>query len=406
MSTQTYRRGLVPLSADGITFGHLDLIARAAAECGELIVAIMNNDLKKGGYLFPLEERLAMAERAIGEAGIGNVRVLIDGGLLTDLYMREDCDAVFRGVRDETDRLFEERQASVHASIHPPIAGRFVFLDAKPELDQVSSSLVKAFVLHHLDISGLVPAFVKRSLEERLVRQYKVAVTGGIAVGKSSVAKGLAERFALKTGRKAWHIDVDQLVRDLYAEPTPGAQALREAIAAKFGDEVLTIDRRDVNRAALAERIFSPECDPRLRLEMQDLTGPHVDRKFREALTGKEGLIVIEWAQLAEMALGRWANHRVIVVDSPDRARFAEMRGIAPERLEAIRATQWSADKKVERLHAGATKANDGAILRYANRLRGDEAERLSDLDGLAAEVAKLFPDFATKEDVDAHRTV
>jgi pantetheine-phosphate adenylyltransferase len=406
MSTPRYRRGLVPISADPITSGHLDLIARGAADSGELIVAIMNNDLKKGAYLFSLEERLAMAERAIFDADIRNVRVITDAGLLTDLYMREDCDAVFRGVRDETDRLFEERQASVHASIHPPISGHFVFLTAKPELDKISSSLVKAFVLHHLDISGLVPAFVKRRLEECLVRQIKVAVTGGIAVGKSSVAKGLAERFSAKTGLKAWHIDVDQLVRDLYVELTPGAQAMRETLAELFGGDVLTADRKGVDRAVLAERIFSPGCDPQLREKTQALTEPHVDRKFREALAGKDGLIVIEWAQLAEMALGRWANHRVIVVDSPDRARFAELRKIPADRLKAIRESQWPADKKVKRLLAAATKANEGQILRYTNHLREEEAERLNDLDGLAAEVASLFPEFIAKEVQGAHRTV
>lgn len=392
MSTERHRRGLVPLSADPITFGHLDLIARAAAVCDELLVAILNNDLKKGGYLFTLEERAAMAERVIAEAGIAGARVITDSGLATDLYMREDCDAVFRGVRDETDRQYEERQARVHASIHPPIDGHFVFLTAKPELDQISSTLVKAFVLQHLDVSGYVPAIVKRRLEERLVRQMKVAVTGGIAVGKSRVAKDLAERFTALTGKKAWHIDVDQLLRDLYVEATPGAQAVRNALSVMFGPEVLSPDRKTVDRAALAARLFSPGCDPRLREGIQTLTTPHIDRKLRETLSGKEGLIVIEWAQLAEMGMGRWANHRAIVVESPDRARFAEKRGLTADRLQVLADLQWSADKKADRLRSEARKARDGAVLRYVNRLRADEAERLKDLDALALEVAHLFP--------------
>jgi pantetheine-phosphate adenylyltransferase len=394
MPNPRFRRGIVPISADPITFGHIDLIARGAADSGELIVAIMDNDLKKGAYLFSTKERLAMAERAIKEAGINNVRVIMDAGLLTDLYMREDCDAVFRGVRDETDLQFEERQANVHASIYPAIGGQFVFLTAKPELDKISSSLVKAFVLHHLDVSALVPAFVKRQLEERLVRQIKVAVTGGIAVGKSTVAQGLVERFSLMTRHEAWRIDIDDIVRKLYVEQTHGAQALRESLAGLFGKDVLTADAKGVDRAVLAERIFSKDCDPKLREQTQTLTEPHVDRKFREQLAGKQGLIVIEWAQLAEMALGRWSNHRVIVVDSPDRDLLAERRKIPAERLKAIRETQWSADKKVNRLLDGARKAHDGALLRYTNHLHLDEADRLNDLDGLAAEVAKLFPEF------------
>ncbi|KKW33252.1 MAG: hypothetical protein UY76_C0006G0010, partial [Candidatus Uhrbacteria bacterium GW2011_GWA2_52_8d] len=41
-------RGLVPLSADPITYGHIDLIARAASQCHDLIVLITQNDGKRG----------------------------------------------------------------------------------------------------------------------------------------------------------------------------------------------------------------------------------------------------------------------------------------------------------------------------------------------------------------------
>lgn len=391
MSEMKYRRGLVPLSADPITGGHLDLIRRARAECRELIVAILNNDAKSD-YLFSIQERTEMAERGIREAGIDGVRVVADAGLSTDLYMREDCDQLFRGVRDAKDKIYEEALAREFASIYPPIEGRFTYLQSDPKLDKVSSSRVKAFVRLHLDVSDVVPAFVKRMLEERLLGQFKIAVTGGIAVGKSSVAENLKLRYMALTGRLAHHIDVDQLLRGLYEDPTAGAQALREEIAKRFGDDVLAPDRRTVNRAALAERLFSPGCDPRLRLDMQTLTQHHVDRKLREALAGKKGLIVLEWAQLAEMGLSRWANHRAIVVDSSDRERFAEIRGIPADRLAEVRKTQWPADKKVERLQAAVDLAQDGRVLRYDNRMRPTPAKRDADIDGLVGEVAGLFP--------------
>jgi len=184
--TVRFRRGLVPLSADPITAGHLDLLKRSASECAELIVAVMDNDLKRGSYAFSLMERSDMAARAIREVGITNARVQIDAGLLTDLYLREDCDAVFRGVRDEVDRQYEERQMRVNGSILPGIEERVVYLNADPKLDLVSSSVVKAMVMRHVDVSALGDSFL-------MERSFTAA-------SASEVAKQFGEKFAAKLG--------------------------------------------------------------------------------------------------------------------------------------------------------------------------------------------------------------
>ncbi len=386
------RRALFPLSADPITFGHLDLIERSAATCGELLIAVMDNDLKAGTYLFSIEERAAMTERAVRERGVTNARVIASRGLLTDIYLTEACDAVVRGIRDDADRAYEERQMRIHASILPTIAEHIVYLPANSKLSMVASSLVKGLVARGLDVSAYVPAFVRQRLEEKMLRQRKIAVTGGIAVGKSGVATALAERWKQRTGLDAWHVNIDQLLRDLYAEDSPGAQALRDKLAERFGSDVLVDGGRDVNRTILSAKLFDRGCPRYLREEIHALTAPHIERKYREALAGKEGLIILEWAQLAEMTMAHWTNHNAIVVDSPDRAFFAKRRGIAPERLKALADLQWSADRKAERLNEAARKAHDGALLRYQNCLRETEAERMNDIDRLCAEVEMLFP--------------
>ena len=394
---QDIRRALFPLSADPITLGHLDLIARGAAQCDELVVAVMDNDLKAGAYLFSLEERAAMAERAVRERAVPNVRVIASRGLLTDLYLTEACDAVVRGIRDEADQAYEERQMRIHTSILPALNGRIHYLPADPRLAHIASSLAKGLAARGLDVSAYVPAFVKRQLEEKLLRQWKIAVTGGIAVGKSHVAARLAERWQARNGTRAWHVNIDQLLRELYADATPGAQALRDTLAERFGREVLKDGGRDVDRAALSARLFAADCPRSLREEIHALTAPHIERKYREALSGKEGLIVLEWAQLAEMAMGHWANHHAIVVDSPDRAVFAARRAIAPERLRVLADLQWSADRKAEHLERAAREAGEGAVLRYLNLRRETEAERLVDIDRLSAQVETLFPAIARR---------
>ena len=81
----------------------------------------------------------------------------------------------------------------------------------------------------------------------------KVALTGGIGSGKSTVAEYLEELGA-------YVIDSDQLARDVIERGTPGY----EAVLAAFGDEILTDG--DVDRAKLAAIVFK-DLTSRLKLE-------------------------------------------------------------------------------------------------------------------------------------------
>jgi dephospho-CoA kinase len=71
----------------------------------------------------------------------------------------------------------------------------------------------------------------------------KVALTGGIGSGKSTVADFLDELGA-------YVIDSDQLARDVVERGTPGY----EAVLAAFGDGILTDG--EIDRAKLAEIVF------------------------------------------------------------------------------------------------------------------------------------------------------
>jgi len=88
----------------------------------------------------------------------------------------------------------------------------------------------------------------------------KVALTGGIGSGKSTVAEYLEELGA-------YVIDSDQLARDVIERGTPGY----EAVLAAFGDEILTDG--DVDRAKLAAIVFK---DPTSRLRLEGIIHPLV----------------------------------------------------------------------------------------------------------------------------------
>lgn len=154
---------------------------------------------------------------------------------------------------------------------------------------------------------------------------YVVALTGGIASGKSAVS----ERFS-KLGARV--IDADIVARELVA---PGQPALTE-IAAAFGTGVLDANGA-LDRRAMRGRVFAAP-DSRRRLEA--ILHPRVRAALRERAATADGpyaLLVVPL--LAENAADyEWVD-RILVVDVPrttQRTRLVARDGITPELAEAM----------------------------------------------------------------------
>ena len=77
-----------------------------------------------------------------------------------------------------------------------------------------------------------------------------IALTGGIASGKSTIARRLADRGAVV-------VDADAIVRDVQAVGSP----VLDEIAAAFGEDVITADGA-LDRAALGARVFGDDEAP------------------------------------------------------------------------------------------------------------------------------------------------
>jgi len=105
--------------------------------------------------------------------------------------------------------------------------------------------------------------------------QRRIGLTGGIATGKSTVARLLAERFDLPV------LDADAYAREALAPGTAGAQAVlarygERVKAGSAGDSVATIDR-----AALGRIVFA---DPAERAWLERLVHPLVRQRFAAEL--------------------------------------------------------------------------------------------------------------------------
>ncbi len=364
-------------SFDLIHNGHLSILKEISEYSDKVIVAILNNDEKIGKYLFSLKERIEITKRAIVEFGLNNVTVLSTEphDLLVDIYLKNNCTILFRGIRNPEDKSYEETQMSYHKLILPDL--NVGYIRSKGNYGKISSSLIKTFVQHHVDISSYVPAFIKKQLEERIAVQYKIGITGQMATGKSFVTDELVKYFKSE-GISVKSIKLDDLIREVYDEDSPSSDAFRKQLANFCQKEVINLDGKTVNRKKLAQFMFDSTTSDEKRKYIQDYTKPLINMKYREALHNFKGLVLVEWAQLAEMGMGNLVNHNVVVVDSPNRAEFIKQRGLSDEDVEKRGKFQWSAEKKIESLQKSATLNKIGGnIINYSNVTGDQGAENL-----------------------------
>lgn len=149
------KRAVYPGSFDPVTYGHLDVIKRAASVFDELIVSILNNKEKKP--LFSLEERVKILKKAT--EGLPNVKVDSFSGLLIDYAKEKDIHVAIRGLRAITDFEYELQIAQTNRVLSKESLDT-MFFTTSLEYSYLSSSSVKEIASFGGDISKCVPDFV------------------------------------------------------------------------------------------------------------------------------------------------------------------------------------------------------------------------------------------------------
>ncbi len=157
------KAAIYPGSFDPVTYGHLDVIKRAARIFDELTVSVLNNKLKTP--LFSVEERVKILQEAVKD--IPNVKVESFSGLLVDYAKSRDIHVVIRGLRAITDFEYELQNAQTNAKLSNGELDT-AFLTTSLEYAYLSSSSVKEIASFHGDISMCVPDFVA----EQVYRKY------------------------------------------------------------------------------------------------------------------------------------------------------------------------------------------------------------------------------------------
>ena len=156
------RVAIYPGSFDPITYGHLDLIERAARQFEELVVAVLRHDSKEGA--FPLSERLTMIRESVSH--LENVRAASFDGLLVDFARQEGARLILRGIRAVSDYEYELQMALMNRKLEPDI--ETVFMLPSEKYSYLSSQLVKEVCRHGGRIDKFVPSHVAVRLRSML----------------------------------------------------------------------------------------------------------------------------------------------------------------------------------------------------------------------------------------------
>jgi dephospho-CoA kinase len=166
-----------------------------------------------------------------------------------------------------------------------------------------------------------------------------IALTGGIASGKTAVA----ELFA-KLGVPV--LDTDQIARDVVA---PGMPALGQLVA-EFGADILDSHGK-LDRARMRERVFG---DPAQRRKLESITHPAIREELARRSAAAGGDYQVHVIPLLVETGRADAYDRVLVVDCPQAAqieRLVARDGTSRRQAEEILAAQVSREERLNAAH-------------------------------------------------------
>jgi pantetheine-phosphate adenylyltransferase len=155
------RLALYPGTFDPFTFGHLDVVERAAVLFDQVEVTVAVNTGKQP--LLDVAERCSLIQECIGH--LPNVSVATFEGLLVHHARQRGAVALVRGLRQVSDFDYEFRMAYANRRLAPDV--ETVLLMTSEAHALINASIVRE--IHHWggDLSSFVPTPVLRALRAK-----------------------------------------------------------------------------------------------------------------------------------------------------------------------------------------------------------------------------------------------
>jgi pantetheine-phosphate adenylyltransferase len=151
---------IYPGTFDPITYGHIDIIERAAKLFDKVIVAIADSARKQP--FFSLQQRVRLVSLATKD--FDNVSVSSFGGLLVEFAKQQKAQIIIRGLRAVSDFEYELQLIAMNRSMAPDI--ETIFLVPREKYAFISSTIVREIIGMNGDISTFVPKAVEKELRQ------------------------------------------------------------------------------------------------------------------------------------------------------------------------------------------------------------------------------------------------
>ncbi|MCW8876518.1 MAG: pantetheine-phosphate adenylyltransferase [Kangiellaceae bacterium] len=355
-------RAVYAFSADPITNGHINVVERISRSFQEVVVGIGRNPLKT--YLFNLEERLQLARQALSH--LANVKVLAFTGMVVDFASEQGANIIVKGVRNAADFDYEQTHHLVGVSQQAGIDTHILFAD--PALSHISSSAVKAIQIEHGTLDNYVPLGVKFALEAKISKQLIIGVTGEIATGKSTLCEQL-EQIAKNRGIPLHNIDMDKMAHSLLSDKTsPMHNQTRQKIIQRFGEDICvdndngeTECARQVDRKKLAAKVFG---DLKALQDLNSIFIPPMTVLLRKSLYGKQGIIILNGALLAEASLLSACNNHLVLTKTSELNQKKRLiaRNYSDKEIANRRSAQWSFFNKKQSIESAINQKHYGQL--------------------------------------------
>jgi len=156
------KTAIYPGSFDPVTYGHIDIIERAAKLFDKLIVLVSVNPMKATD--FTTDERIGFLRNSLMK--YKNIEVDSYEGLVVEYFKERNAHVLVKGLRVMSDFEYEFQMALLNKDMHHN--AETVFLSANAASMFLSSSAVKQIAMFGGDISAFVPPQISEDIKSKL----------------------------------------------------------------------------------------------------------------------------------------------------------------------------------------------------------------------------------------------
>ncbi len=151
-----------PGTFDPPTYGHLNVIERAAVIFERLVVVVAINAQKRS--LFSVEERVALLKELVQP--FPNVTVKATDSLVVKFAKEEGARVLVRGLRSVPDFSYEFDLSILNKALDPSI--ETIFIPTDPKFFVLRSSAIKEMAAYKGDLSNMVPPPVEQAVRRKI----------------------------------------------------------------------------------------------------------------------------------------------------------------------------------------------------------------------------------------------